>query len=185
MSRCFQKSKGALPRQQLMYMAIFYNRHLAVDCKTGEIVFETQFSKYANKTCAESFVYFKQIIKLIRSLFLLKCSNYRDTVMEDNGYSVKDRGFIFNIVYRSLLFRSSFCFIFLLSRGDDVDDGCCPKICQWNKNGTCRQWVCLPLINIHLFQLRLLRRRMIHDAWSMFHSLHCIVVDLFVGGREV
>ena len=23
--------------------------------------------------------------------------------MEDNGYSVKDRGFIFNIVYRSLL----------------------------------------------------------------------------------
>ena len=126
MSRCFQKSKGALPRQQLMYMAIFYNRHLAVDCKTGEIVFETQFSKYANKTCAESFVYFKQIIKLIRSLFLLKCSNYRDTVMEDNGYSVKDRSFIFNIVYRSLLFRSSFCFIFLLSRGDDVDDGCCP-----------------------------------------------------------
>ena len=45
--------------------------------------------------------------------------------MEDNGYSVKDRGFIFNIVYRSLLFRSSFC-VFLLSRGDDVDDGCCP-----------------------------------------------------------
>ena len=126
MSRCFQKSKGALPRQQLMYMAIFYNRHLAVDCKTGEIVFETQFSKYANKTCAESFVYFKQIIKLIRSLFLLKCSNYRDTVMEDNGYSFKDKGFIFNIVYRSLLFRSSFCFIFLLSRGDDVDDDCCP-----------------------------------------------------------
>ena len=30
--------------------------------------------------------------------------------MEDNGYSVKDRGFILNIVYRSLLFRSSFCF---------------------------------------------------------------------------
>ena len=28
--------------------------------------------------------------------------------MEDNGYSVKDKGFIFNIVYRSLLFRSSF-----------------------------------------------------------------------------
>ena len=24
---------------------------------------------------------------------------------------------------------------------------------------------------------------MIHDAWSMFHSLQCIVVDLFVGGR--
>ena len=90
-----------------MYMAIFYNRHLAVDYKTGEIVFEMQFSKYANKTSAESFVYFKQIIKLIRSLFLLKCSNYRDAVMEDNGYSVKDRGFIFNIVYRSL--RQIFC----------------------------------------------------------------------------
>ena len=24
---------------------------------------------------------------------------------------------------------------------------------------------------------------MIHDAWSMFHSLQCIVVDLFVGGQ--
>ena len=35
--------------------------------------------------------------------------------MEDNGYSVKDRGFIFNIVYRSLLFRSSFCFFPLVS----------------------------------------------------------------------
>ena len=58
-----------------MYMAIFCNRHLAVDCKTGEIAFETQFSKYENKTSAESFVYFKQIIKLIRNLFLLKCSN--------------------------------------------------------------------------------------------------------------
>ena len=58
-----------------MYMAIFYNRHLAVDCKTGEIVSEMQFSKYGNKTSAESFVYFKQIIKLIRNLFLLKCSN--------------------------------------------------------------------------------------------------------------
>ena len=96
-----------------MYMAIFNNRHLAVDCRTGEIVFETHFP---NKTSAESFVYFKQIIKLIRSLFLLKCSNYRDTVMEDNGYSVKDRGFIFNIVYRSLLFRSSFCFFPLVTR---------------------------------------------------------------------
>ena len=29
-------------------------------------------------------------------------------------------------------------------------------------------------LNIHLFQLRLLRRRMIHDAWSMFHSARCI-----------
>ena len=36
--------------------------------------------------------------------------------MEDNGYSVKDRGFIFNIVYRSLLFRSSFCFFPLVTR---------------------------------------------------------------------
>ena len=39
--------------------------------------------------------------------------------MEDNGYSVKDMGFTFNIVYRSFAF-------FLLSRGDDVNDGCCP-----------------------------------------------------------
>ena len=116
MSRCFQKSKGVLPRQKLMCIAFSQNRHLAEDFKTGEIVFETQFSKYANKTSAESLVYFKQIIKLIRSLFLLKCSNYRDTVMEDNGYSVKDRGFIFNIVYRSLLFRSSFCFFPLVTR---------------------------------------------------------------------
>ena len=101
-----------------MYMAIFYNRHFAVDCKTGEIVFDKQFSKYENKTSAESFVYFKQIIKLIRSLFLLKCSNYRDTVMEDNGYSVKNKEVCFFEVHSALFF--------LLSRGDDVDDGCCP-----------------------------------------------------------
>ena len=55
-----------------MYMAIFNNRHLAVDCRTGEIVFETHFP---NKTSAESFVYFKKIIKLIRNLFPLICSN--------------------------------------------------------------------------------------------------------------
>ena len=34
--------------------------------------------------------------------------------MEDNGYSVKDRGFIFDIVYGSLLFRSSYQSLFYL-----------------------------------------------------------------------
>ena len=30
-------------------------------------------------------------------------------------------------------------------------------------------------ISLHLFQLRLLQRRMMHDAWSMFHSPRCII----------
>ena len=30
-------------------------------------------------------------------------------------------------------------------------------------------------ISSHLFQLRLLQRRMMHDAWSMFHSPRCII----------
>ena len=33
---------------------------------------------------------------------------------------------------------------------------------------------------IHLFQLRLLQRRMMHDAWSMSHSLRCIIVASLV-----
>ena len=36
--------------------------------------------------------------------------------MEDNGYSVKDRGFILNIVYRSLLFRSPFLLLVVVHR---------------------------------------------------------------------
>ena len=35
-------------------------------------------------------------------------------------------------------------------------------------------------IGIHLFQLRLLQRRMMHDAWSMFHSSRCIIVASLV-----
>ena len=31
------------------------------------------------------------------------------------------------------------------------------------------------VINIHLFPLRLFQWRMMHDAWSMFHSLRCIM----------
>ena len=29
---------------------------------------------------------------------------------------------------------------------------------------------------LHLFQLRLLQRRILHDAWSMFHGPRCIIV---------
>ena len=31
------------------------------------------------------------------------------------------------------------------------------------------------VINIHLFPLRLFQWKMMHDAWSMFHSLRCIM----------
>ena len=34
--------------------------------------------------------------------------------------------------------------------------------------------------SIHLFQLRSLKRRMMHDAWSMFHSPQCIIVASLV-----
>ena len=33
---------------------------------------------------------------------------------------------------------------------------------------------------LHLFQLRLLQRRMMHDAWSMFHSPWCVIVASLV-----
>ena len=42
----FSEIEGVLPRQQLVYIAIIYNRHLAVDCKTGEIVFEVEIFYY-------------------------------------------------------------------------------------------------------------------------------------------